>query len=122
VREYFVNGTPVAETIRNHKNILDFCGRYKATPGWSVYFVYLDGAQEKRLDFGKIYRYLPVITGGVSLKVNKDGREHHLCEGYQTMPFNRITDFDWNNLNYKFFEQECQKLIETIQPTQLSLL
>ncbi len=122
VREYFVNGTPVAETIRNHKNIIDFCGRYKATPGWSVYFVYLDGAQEKRLDFGKIYRYLPVTTGGVSLKVNKDGREHHLCEGYQTMPFNRITDFDWNNLNYKFFEQECQKLIETIQPTQLSLL
>lgn len=122
VREYFVNGTPVEKTIREHKNILDFCGRYKATPGWSVDFVYLDGTQEKRINFGKIYRYLPVKSGGTSLKVNKDGREHHLCEGFQTMPFNRITDFDWNNLNFTFFELECQKLIQTIQPTQLSLL
>jgi hypothetical protein len=122
VREYFVNGTPVETTIREHKNLLDFCGRYKATPGWSVDFVYLDGTQEKRINFGKIYRYLPVKSGGTSLKVNKDGREHHLCEGYQTVPFNKITNFDWNNLNYNFFERECQKLIETIQPIQLSLL
>jgi len=122
VREYFVNGTPVAETLRKHDNILDFCGRYKATKGWHVEFVYLDGNEERRLDFGKIYRFLPVYRGGVSLKINKDGREHHLCEGYQTYPFNRKDEFDKSNLNYGFFENECRKLIELIQPKQLSLL
>jgi hypothetical protein len=122
VREYFVNGTPVADTLRKHDNILDFCGRYKATKGWHVEFVYLDGNEERRLDFGKIYRFLPVYRGGVSLKINKDGREHHLCEGYQTYPFNRKDEFDKSNLNYGFFENECRKLIELIQPKQLSLL
>jgi hypothetical protein len=122
VREYFVNGTPIAETLRNHDNILDFCGRYKATKGWHVEFIYLDGNEERRLDFGKIYRFLPVYRGGVSMKINKDGREHHLCEGYQTYPFNRKDHFDKSNLNYGFFENECNKLIELIQPKQLSLL
>lgn len=122
VREYFVNGTPISETLRKHDNILDFCGRYKATKGWHVEYIYLDGIEEKRLDFGKIYRFLPVKKGGVSMKINKDGREHHLCEGYQTYPFNQISDFDKSNLNYGFFENECRKLIELIQPKQLTLL
>jgi hypothetical protein len=122
VREYFVNGTPISETLHKHENILDFCGRYKATKGWHVEYVYLDGDREKRLNFGKIYRFIPVNKGGVSLKINKDGREHQLCEGYQTYPYNKKDDFNKNNLNYGFFENECRKLIELIQPSQLSLL
>lgn len=122
VREYFVNGTPIEQTLRNHENILDFCGRYKATKGWHVEYIYLDGNQEKRMNFGKIYRFIPVIKGGVSMKLNKDGREHHLCEGYQTYPFNKVEKFDKSNLNYGFFENECRKLIELIKPSQLTLL
>jgi hypothetical protein len=122
VKEYFVNGTPIEETLRNHENILDFCGRYKATKGWHVEYIYLDGNEEKRIDFGKIYRFLPVYKGGVSMKINKDGRQHHLCEGYQTMPYNKIETFDKNNINMRFFEAECHKLIETIKPRQLTLL
>ena len=122
VREYFAKGTPIQETLHNHDNILDFCGRYKATKGWHVEYIYLDGIQEKRMDFGKIYRFLPVKRGGVSMKINKDGREHHLCEGYQTYPFNTKEAFDKSNLNYGFFENECNKLIELIKPTQLTLL
>jgi hypothetical protein len=121
VREYFVNGTPISETLHKHENILDFCGRYKATKGWHAEYVYLDGNQEKRLNFGKIYRFLPVYRGGVSLKINKDGREHQLCEGYQTYPFNTKDTFDKSNLNYGFFENECRKLIELIQPSQTTL-
>ena len=122
VREYFVNGTPYQETIRKHTNILDFCGRYKASPGWHVEYVYLDGSKERRIDYGKIYRFLPVVKGGRSMKTNKDGREHHLCEGSLTYPFNKIEEFDLKNLNYEFFYKECQKLIETIKPRQMQLL
>ena len=122
VREYFVNGTPIEKTLSEHKNILDFCGRYKAGKGWHVEYIYLDGDKEKRLNFGKMYRYLPVYKGGTSMKINLDGREHHLCEGYQTMPYNKKEMFDMNNINMRFFENECRKLIETIEPKQLSLL
>jgi hypothetical protein len=121
VREYFVNGVPIEETLEKHENILDFCGRYKASKGWHVEFAYLDGNTEKRLEFGKIYRFIPVVKGGVSLKLNKDGRQHHLCEGYQTYPYNKLEKFDKNNLNMKFFVAECQKLIETIHPPQATL-
>jgi len=122
VRNYFVYDKPIEETLREHKNILDFCGRYKAGKGWHVEYAYLDGLQEKRLQFGKIYRYIPVLKGGTSLKLNLDGREHHLCEGSMTVPYNQIVDFDWNNINYPFFVNECQKLIQTIQPLQMTLL
>lgn len=122
VREYLVNNVPVEKTLSEHKNILDFCGRYKASPNWHVEYAYLDGLREKRLNFGKIYRYIPVHKGGTSLKLNKDGREHHLCEGSMTVPFNQIIDFDWNNINFPFFVNECQKLIQTIQPLQMTLL
>jgi hypothetical protein len=121
VGEYLINGTPYEKTLRSHPNILDFCGRYKASRGWHVEYVYLDGDREKRMDFGKIYRFLPVLRGGVSLKINKDGREHQLCEGYQTYPFNQKNMFDMNNLNYGFFERECRKLIDLIQPQQMTM-
>lgn len=122
VKQYFVNGTPIEKTLSEHKNILDFCGRYKAGGGWHVEYIYLDGNYEKRLNFGKIYRYLPVYRGGTSMKINLDGREHHLCEGYQTMPYNKKEIFDMSNINMRFFENECRKLIETIEPKQLKLL
>ena len=122
VREYFVNNIPVEETIHKHENILDFCGRYKATKGWHVEFIYLDGDKEKRLNFGKIYRFLPVNRGGTSWKINKDGREHQLLEGYQTFPYNQKSEFDRKDLNYGFFVNEAQKLIQTIKPLQMTLL
>ena len=121
VRDYFANGTPISETLRNHENILDFCGRYKATKGWHVEYVYLAGDEAKRINFGKIYRFLPVTKGGTSWKINKDGREHQLLEGYQTIPYNQKSEFDRKDLNYGFFEKECQKLIQTIQPLQKTL-
>ena len=122
VREHFVNGTPVLETLTKHENILDFCGRYKATRGWHAEYVYLEGIEEKRVDYGKIYRFLPVIKGGTSLKINKDGRVHNLLDGYQTIPYNQITAIDKKNINYSFFVNECQKLIQTIQPLQMTLI
>ena len=122
VREYFINQVPIIDTLKKHDNILDFCGRYKATRGWHAEYVYLEGNEEKRINFGKIYRFLPVTKGGTSLKINKDGRVHNLLDGYQTIPYNQITDFNKENINYSFFVSECQKLIQTIQPLQTTLL
>jgi len=121
VRNYFVDGTPIEETLKKHKNILDFCGRYKASRGWHAEYVSLKDNQENRENYGKIYRFIPVNKGGTSLKINKDGRVHNLLDGYQTIPFNQVTPIKKKDLNYQFFISECQKLIETIQPPQMRL-
>jgi hypothetical protein len=122
VREYFVNNIPVEETLEKHEIIYDFCGRYKAGKGWHVEYAYLNKNKEERINFGKIYRFLPVIKGGVSLKLQEDGREHQLLDGYQTVPFNTKCDMKKSNLNHLFYSMECAKLIQTIQPLQMTLL
>ena len=122
VRNYFVDGIPIEKTLDNHKNIYDFCGRYKATKGWHVEYVYLENAQEKRINFGKIYRFIPVKKGGVSLKINVDGREHQLLDGYQTRPFNQIINIKKSELDFSFYLAECHKLMSSIKPLQMSLL
>jgi hypothetical protein len=123
VREYLINNTPIEEFLKQHDNLLDFCGRYKATKGWHVEYIYLDGLEEKRKNYGKIYRYIPVYRGGISMKINVDGREHHLCEGVQTVPYNSTKEIvDHKNIHLGFFISECQKLIQTVQPIQLSLV
>lgn len=121
VREYLVNGTPIEETLNNHKNIFDFCGRYKAGKGWHVEYVYLKNNKEIRENYGRTYRFLPVKQGGVSLKLNQDGRQHQLLDGYQTMPFNTVKSVKKKDLNFSFYQAECLKLIQTITPLQQSL-
>jgi hypothetical protein len=121
VRNYFVDNTPIEETLVKHKNIYDFCGRYKAGKGWHAEFAYLKNNKEHRDNYGRIYRFLPVKSGGVSLKLQEDGREHQLLDGYQTRPFNVSSTIRKSDLNYLFYVRECQKLIDTIKPLQKTL-
>ena len=121
VRNYFVDNTPIEETLVKHKNIYDFCGRYKAGKGWHAEFAYLKNNREHRDNYGRIYRFLPVKSGGVSLKLQEDGREHQLLDGYQTRPFNVSSTIRKSDLNYLFYVRECQKLIDTIKPLQKTL-
>lgn len=121
VRNYFVDNTPIEYTLSKHKDILDFCGRYKASRGWHAEYVSLKDNKENREDYGKIYRFIPVKKGGTSLKINKDGRVHNLLDGYQTIPYNRIGKINKRDVDFLFFINECQKLIDTIQPSQMTL-
>jgi hypothetical protein len=124
VRNYFINGTPIIETLSKHRNIYDFCGRYKASPGWRAVHVELhkDNKNKNTIEFGKILRFLPVKKGGFSLKRNLDGREHYLLAGFPTIPFNVKCEIKKKELNYEYFVAQCMKLIQTVKPLQISLL
>jgi hypothetical protein len=124
---YYVSGVPIEETVKNSKNIYDFCGRYKAYSGWSAVFNYLDKEKNKVIqeNHGKMLRFFPVIKGGgTSLKVNVDGRVHSLLANQKTMKFNRYYEpenFEDYNINYEFFVTECLKIIDVVEPKQLKL-
>ena len=123
---YFVNDIPIEETIQNNKNIYDFCGRYKAYKGWSAVFNYSEKGKVIQENHGKMLRFFPVSQGGgMSFKVNVDGRIHHLLAGQNTMKFNRyyeVEDFENYHINYDFFVHECQKIIDVIKPKQYKFL
>ena len=122
---YYVNNTPIEETIKSNTNIYDFCGRYKAYKGWSAVFNYSDKGKVIQENHGKMLRFFPVSKGGgTSLKVNIDGRVHNLLANQKTMKFNRyfeVENFQDYNVNYDFFVTECQKIIDVVEPKQLRL-
>lgn len=127
VGEYFINGTPIIETLKNHKDLYDFTGRYKGNSKFNAMYVHMDydgngNPYERRDSYGKIMRYIPTIKGGVGIKVSKDGKITNLLSGRTMTCFNEYFEMDKSLIDYKYFEWQCQKLIESVKIPQLSLV
>jgi hypothetical protein len=125
LEKYYLEHTPVEKTIYKCKNIYDFCGRYKAYKGWHAQYNYSSQGKVYTENHGRIHRFYPVSQGGgMSFKVNEDGRVHNLCAGQRTMKFNeafKVDKFQDYNINYEFFVEECRKIMDEIEPKQLKL-
>lgn len=127
VKNYFVYGIPVEETIRNCRDIYDFCmcmiTNSKSTP----YFRHID-------EFGKIIddklyrttRYYISTKGkhsGVLLKKFEDGKITGVNVGYSVVIFNKFEEKDWNDykIDYQFYITEANKLINPLINKELDL-
>jgi len=124
---HLTEGVPVMDFLKNHDQIYDFSGRYKATPGWKAWYVYLGedehGNPKQMKDcYHKMFRYIPVIKGGTGIKVHSDGRVINLLDGYLVTPFCKYREIDKNEIDYSYFYNEVVKLIESVKSPQLSLL
>ena len=126
--DYFVNGIPVEQSLKANNNIYDFCGRYKATSGWHAeYHTTKKQGQDIVLDttnYGKILRFYPTTDqGGTAIKKNKDGRIINLLSGWPTKPFNKYEEKNIEDykIDYDYFIVECNKIIDEIEPKQLTL-
>lgn len=116
---YFFNNIPVEETIKNHRNIYDFCGRQKFKRGdWGeIARLYGNIKQQKNV------RYYISNKGFVFVKYYKKGSTEVINKGYQVIIFNKFEDKNWEdyNINYQFYISECYKEIDNIEPKQLTL-
>ena len=124
--EYFLNNIPIKETIINHKDIFDFCKRFKTTEGWKSEIRYLDYTEDnipyQRIDKQqKNTRYFISTKGSTLMKVHKDKRESNIEKGFLITLFNK--QFDSNNymINYNYYIAECNKIIDVIEDKQLTL-
>ena len=124
LEQYYINNIPVEQTIKASKNIYDFCGRYKAYKGWSAVFNSSEEGEVTQKNYGKVLRFYPCTQGGgTSWKVNVDGRIHNLLANQATVLFNHhfpVDDFSLYHVNYEFFVNECYKIINEVEPKQLS--
>lgn len=129
VTEYFINGTPVMETLRNAKSILDFCRTQNVNHKYRLEFTHVvDG--KIRIDVvQRNTRFYISSTGGTLMKVESMGWNEHneeqvkkssLCAGQRVSICNTVDDTDISelNVNYLYYYNEAMAIIEPIEQSR----
>lgn len=125
LKKYFVDGIPVEETIRNHKDIFDFCLELKINKDYETTYKFLGGEDKREIfteKLGRITRYFISGSNGTLLKSHKtDGRVTHIDKGYGIKIFNKYYEAEDYDINYNYYSIEARKIINKIENDQLSL-
>lgn len=122
LKEYFVYGIPIDETIRTHENIFDFCLRLKINRSSIAYWDSFEDGDLVSIPLNRTTRYFISNTGG-GLKVFYNGSSsvNRINKGYNATLFNRYYKSEDYNINYTFYEMESRKIINTVEDLQLAL-
>ena len=138
LEQYYVHGTPVKETIQNHKNIYDFCIRKKASRDF--HYEGVDKATNVKTKYNKLIRYFVSLKGEKVYKVKNHDSDSKaakrsqveagewVCEVCNYLPSNH----PMQNINYKYYIDQAENMIvkiltngkkkkNTVIPGQLNL-
>lgn len=135
LEQYFINGTSVADTIRNHRNIYDFAMRQRATKDF-----HFEGRSDAGTTvYNKLIRYYVSISGEKLLKVKNED-----CDS-RAAAISQVEAGDWlmtvcnhlsskhplDNINHSYYIEKAERIINkinyqgkkvpVIDPNQLSL-
>jgi len=128
LEKYFVYGIPVEETIKNHTDIYDFCGRQKFTSesyGETHDLMYDDNQQpyNQIIKQQKNVRYYISNKGSIFIKRYSKGTSEMINKGFKVTIFNKYIEkpFDKYDINYNFYIKEAYKEIDNIIDKQLTL-
>lgn len=118
VFEYFVNGTPVMETLHNHKDILDFCKTQNVGKQFDVvYQIYKDN-EIKTIKSQRHVRFYVSNSGVIIQKQHKTtGALSRLASGKPVVILNSLDDkpIEERDINYGYYYEECYKIIDPIR-------
>lgn len=127
VKDYFVYGTPIEQTIKNHRDIYDFCMQLKTNSKSTPYFRHLDD-DGKVIDeqLHRMTRYYVSTKGkhsGILLKKFQDGKFTGVNIGYSVVIFNKFEEKNWDDykIDYQFYIAEANKLINPLIHKELDL-
>lgn len=126
VKNYFVYGTPVEKTIKENRDIFNFCMRLKTNSKSTPIFRYLEDGKitDKKLDRTTRYLVAKGKNSGTLFKKFEDGKITGVNVGYSVKLFNKAYYLDnWNdyNLDYLFYIAEANKLIYPLTVKELDL-
>jgi len=119
---FFINGTPIADTIRNHKDIYDFCTAKKTDKKFKNEYHILKDGEANITPMQQSVRYFVSTNGGTLYK--RDPEEHKLiayCVGKRVTLFNDYYKSKDYNIDYTYYIHETQKIIDEIIKPQLKL-
>lgn len=124
LRDYFVKGIPIMETITKHDNIYDFCIRAKTNKSYQAEYHFLnDDGKLEIANMSKTSRYFISKKGGTFYKRELGtGKRIGSNVGYMITRFNKYYKLPMNeyNINYDFYRKECMKIINQIESDQCS--
>lgn len=129
VTEYFINGTPVMETLRSAKSILDFCRTQNVNHKYRLEFTHVVDGKIRTDVVQRNTRFYISSTGGTLMKVesmgwNDNGEEQvkksSLCAGQRVSICNTVDDTDISelNVNYLYYYNEAMAIIEPIEQSR----
>lgn len=129
VTEYFINGTPVMETLRNAKSILDFCRTQNVNHKYRLEFTHVVDGKIRTDVVQRNTRFYISSTGGTLMKVESMGWNEHneeqvkkssLCAGQRVSICNTVDDTDISelNVNYLYYYNEAMAIIELIEQSR----
>lgn len=129
VTEYFINGTPVMETLRNAKSILDFCRTQNVNHKYRLEFTHVVDGKIRTDVVQRNTRFYISSTGGTLMKVESMSWNEHneeqvkkssLCAGQRVSICNTVDDTDISelNVNYLYYYNEAMAIIEPIEQSR----
>lgn len=129
VTEYFINGTPVMETLRNSKSILDFCRTQNVNRKYYIEYTHVVDHKMVVEEVQRNTRFYVSLTGGSLMKVEILGwdennqpklKKSSLCAGQRVTVCNLFEDKDISelNINYLYYYNECMAIIEPIEQSR----
>jgi len=141
LENYFFRGIPYQQSLRENKNIYDFCIGKRArntsskgvTKNWYFEARTIEGMDLVRQRLPKTIRYL-ITKKGVSLHKcyeASDGSKGdqflevhpNIGRTWRATLFNRYFDSENYDLHYEYYERECKKIIDSVSKNkQLRLL
>lgn len=119
LEEYYKNNIPIEQTIKNHKNIYDFCIRQKSSKDF-----HYKGLSKKGTNiYKKLIRYYVAIEGEKILKIKNPECQTNaapvsqveagewLCEVKNYLPKNYPT----TNVDFSYYILACNEIINKIK-------
>lgn len=127
VKNYFVYGIPVEQTIKENRDIFNFCMQLKTNSSSTPFFRHLVDGSLVDEKLGRMTRYIMTKKGkdsGILIKRFEDGRITGVNVGYSVKLFNkayRLDNWEDYNLDYQFYITEANKLINPLVMKELDL-
>jgi tRNA-binding EMAP/Myf-like protein len=115
VKQAVLHGIDYKQFVKSHKDAYDFMLRVKVPRNCSL--VLVDEETENQESLQNVCRYYPSEQGGKLIKImpplegSTEFRRMNVESNWKVMPCNDMSKFNWN-INYEYYYQEIEKLIE----------
>ncbi len=121
ISDFFLKGIPVEQTIKENRNIYDFCKTFNATHGWSSETLDVDenGVETNHQKQQKTNRYFLSKSGKRFRKI-KENKIIEVEANKTVIIFNKYYEapFEEYDIDYDYYIAECYKIIHKIDGTE----